>query len=118
MPVGDKGATMRNLACFAIFILLAGCGGNRSVEHTDNSSSEAVDCINREAVIIAPSKVDLETAATAVVAKCSIYTEATRRKLIQQYPGYRDYMAPKLKELDDTYMDGARRAVAIARTSH
>jgi hypothetical protein len=43
------------------------------------------------------------------------FTEATRRELTK-YPGYRDFMAPKLRELDEIFMQRARAAVAIART--
>jgi hypothetical protein len=60
--------------------------------------------------------VNLETAAAMVVARCNQYTEATRRDLQSRFPGYRDYMAPKLREIDEIYADRARMAVAIART--
>ena len=110
---------MRTSIYILMFLILAGCAaGRQSDEQTANSGSEASACIEREAIRVAPTKVDLETAATAVISICSVYTEATRRDLIARYPGYRDYMAPKLRELDNAYMDHARRAVAVARTLH
>lgn len=98
-------------------LLLSSCAAIHSENQpTTGATNEAGACIDREAISVAPMKVDLETAATAVIARCSAYTEATRRELISRFPGYRDYMAPKLRELDEAYMERARRAVAIART--
>ena len=69
-----------------------------------------------EASIVAPMTVDLETSAAMIIARCNQFTEATRRDLQSRYPGYRDYMAPRLREIDEIYESRARSAVAIART--
>src|SRR5260370_38194824 len=98
-------------------VFLAGCGTSRSSdEQAENMRSQASACIEREASIVAPMTVNLETAAAMVIARCTQYTEATRRDLQIRFPGYRDYMAPKLREIDEIYEDRAATAVAIART--
>lgn len=107
---------MRFFMLVGLSVLSACASVQSGNENSANDAALAGACIDREAAEIATRKVDLETAATAVIAKCSTYTEATRRDLIARYPGYRDYMAPKLRELDQVYFDRARRAVALART--
>jgi hypothetical protein len=109
---------MRILSCFVSAFILEGCssGNNRSYEQA-SSSREAPECIEREAKTIAPMKVDLETAASAVIARCSAYTDALRRSLVTQYPGSRDYIGTQTREIDAFYLEQARRAVAVARTS-
>jgi hypothetical protein len=99
--------------------LLSACGTRLSNEEgSADNTYLANDCIEREARTVAALKVDIDTAAMAVIAKCSEYTDATRRDLSARFPGYRDYMAPKLRELDQTYLDRARLAVAVARTAN
>jgi hypothetical protein len=107
---------MRILICFALLIILAGCssGGDRNYEK-ENNSREAAECIQREATVLAATSIDLENAATSVVARCDAYTGALRRKLYAEYPGYHDYIAPKLREVDELYLAQARLALARAR---
>jgi hypothetical protein len=107
---------MRILIYLFLLFLLEGCSssGNHNYEQ-ENNSREASDCIEREASIIAPTNIDLENAAASVVARCSAYTGALRRKLYAEYPGYRDYIAQKLREVDELYLAQARLAIARAR---
>lgn len=107
---------MQILIYFFLLFLLDGCSSssNRNYEQ-ENNSRETSECIQREAIIIASTNIDLENAAASVVARCSAYTEALRRKLYAEYPGYRDYIAPKLHEVDELYLAQARLAIARAR---
>jgi hypothetical protein len=112
----QEAALMRILIYLSLLFMLEGCssGGKRDHED-DNNSREASECIEREAVMVAPTNIDLEAAAASVVVRCSTYTDALRRKLNGEYPGYRDYIAPKLREVDELYLAQARLAVARAR---
>jgi hypothetical protein len=109
---------MRISSCFVSPFILEGCslGSNRSYQQA-SSSREAPECIEREAKTIALMKVDLETAASAVIARCSAYTDALRRSLVTQCPEYRDYIGTQTCEIDAFYLEQARHAVAFARTS-
>jgi hypothetical protein len=109
---------MRIVSYLIVAFLLEGCSSDssRSSEGASNSRV-AAECIVREAKTIAPMKVDLETAASAVIARCSAYTDAIRRSLVARYPGHRDYIETQTREVDALYLEQARRAVAVARTS-
>jgi hypothetical protein len=108
----------RLLSCLVVASVLSGCSSdsNRSSERADNSG-EAAECIIREAKTIAPMKIDLETAATAVIARCSAYTDALRRSLVARFPGHRDYIETQTRQVDAMYLEQARRAIAVFRTS-
>lgn len=111
-------ALMLKLIYLFIAISLSACGGNqRSNAETRYQANQATTCINQEAIAIAPYPADIETAAVAVIAKCRIYTDATRRDLIARFPGYRDYIEQQVRQIDSIYMDQARQAVALARTA-
>ena len=96
---------------------LSGCRPRISSEQRQSYSDMASECIQREATIIAHTKVDLETAATAVLARCNSELAAERNYLPTLYPGYRDYMEPRLRELDTVRIDQARKRIALLRTS-
>lgn len=79
-------------------------------------SELASQCIHREAPSIASTNVDLETATVALLARCRTDLEEERRAFINLAPGYRDYIAPRLRELDETRMNQARSEIAVLRT--
>jgi hypothetical protein len=106
---------MRIIRYFVLLFLLEGCSaGNRSYEQ-ENNAHEASECINREAISVASMPTDQEIASATVIARRSIYTGALRRDLIARYPGYRDYIEPKVREVDEIYLAQSRLAVARAR---
>jgi hypothetical protein len=107
---------MRILLYLVLLFLLEGCSsvGSSSYER-DSNAREASECINREATGVASTPTDLEVASATVIARCSIYTAALRRDLIARYPGYRDYIEPKVREVDEIYLAEARLAVVRAR---
>ena len=106
---------MRILIYFVLLFLLEGCSSSGNRNEQENTSRAASECIDREASIIAPTNIDLENGAASVVARCSAYTGALRRKLYAEYPGYRDYIAPKLREVDELHLAQASLAIARAR---
>ena len=109
---------MRISIYLVLLLLLEGCSSNSNQNYEQNNSSQyATECIEREASILARTSIDLENAAASVVARCDAYTGALRRKLYAQYPGHREYIAPKLREVDELYLAQARLAVARARQS-
>ena len=83
----------------AVCLVLAGCGPRISNEERQIYSDAARDCIQREAVAVAALNVDLETAATAVLGRCHSALAAERNSFIAMYPGYRDVVEPRLREL-------------------
>jgi hypothetical protein len=87
------------------------------ISKTHAQSNSAVSCIFREAATIAPKNVDLDTAAYAVLAKCSFEINFNKRKLLSRYPGYRDYIESKFRGQDAENLDRARQAIALLRTS-
>jgi hypothetical protein len=98
--------------------LLTGCVTTESEKDQQRANaSQAAECINREASLIAPTALDLETASLAVIGKCSYFTNFMRRDMLARYPGHRDYIEPRLREVDEIYMAQARLAVARARAS-
>lgn len=96
---------------------LAGCASTRSSSESRTNPSEAGLCIDREAREVAQTKTDLETAALAVIGRCSYYTDAVRRELTDKYPGYRDHIAQTTRQLDELYLSRARSAIAAARAN-
>lgn len=105
------------ISIYLILLLLGGCANNERNYEQESNSRDASECIEREAALLAKTSMDLENAAITVVAKCDAYTGALRRKLYAQYPGYRDYVASKLREVDEIYLAQARLAVARSRQS-
>ena len=73
------------------------------------------DCFRREAPAIASTKTDLETASTALLARCIGELEAERRAFINLAPGYRDYIEPRLREVEQIRTDQARAEIAVLR---
>lgn len=96
-------------------LILAGCSARPDTEQADYGAA-ATQCIINEARAVASANTDLETAAYAVIARCSSELTAERRVLPNRFPGYRDYMEPRLRELDALRRDQARQAVATFRT--
>lgn len=103
-----------NTVAFCVF--LAACSGHGGTDSIDQYTSAARVCINRQAAEVAHTNVDLDTAAFAVIGRCNTELQAERRAFIERYPGYRDYLELRLRELTAARIDQARRAVAVART--
>jgi hypothetical protein len=80
-------------------------------------SDAATDCIRREARNVAPKPVDLDTAATAVLARCSAELWAEEKEFVNRYKGFRDYASEQYKRVNAARLDQALKAVALARTS-
>ncbi len=81
------------------------------------SDNLAVSCIFREAAMVAPKNTDLDTAAYAVLANCDSEINFSKRKLISEYPGYRDYIESKFRGQNAENLDRARQAISLLRTS-
>jgi hypothetical protein len=73
-------------------------------------------CLNREARIIAPKKVDLETASTAVLARCKREAETFRQFVYTDLPNFNPAPDWWDKEMEPGFLKRAREAVALART--
>jgi hypothetical protein len=108
---------MRALVYCFLFGLLEVCSSNLAHAEEAISRRHVTECIEREALTIAPMKIDLESAAENVAAKCRIYTEALRRRVMIEYPGLQEEVRIKFRDLDALNMELARRAIANARTS-
>jgi len=107
---------MRSAVIVAFSLLLGACASRAEMrEEAEANARQAADCINREAITVAPVASDLDVAAATVVARCGAYTGALRRDLTSKYPGYRDYTEPKLREADELYLAQARLAITRVR---
>lgn len=107
-----------SIALFVSFISGCGASGPSNRDSVDESLSLAIrECLERESAIVAPQKVDLETAAQAVIARCSRETNAQEQILLDKYRGYHDHIRPKLRELQQTRLQNVRSMIALARTS-
>jgi hypothetical protein len=100
-------------ALFAAAVLV-GCQTNRGAE-TDALSAASTDCLRREAKVIAPKAVDLETAALGVLARCHAETTAEDNSFSAEYPGSRIEIRPYLAKMDAARLEGVRRMVAVLR---
>jgi len=74
------------------------------------------ECINREARVIAPKKVDLETASIAVLARCKREAETFRQFIYTGLPSFNPAPDWWDKEIEPGFLKRAREAVALART--
>ena len=117
MPCRIWDKTMR-IACALLLgcALFAGCA-RVSNEEVKVARNAALACIEREAAILAMTNLDLDTAARATLGRCRAELEAERDSFIDQYPGYRDYIEPKLRELSAIRLDQARMRIASARAA-
>lgn len=73
-------------------------------------------CLDRQALAVAPKRVDLDTATVAVMARCAAELEQLRRFITTGIPNFSpgpDYWE---KDIEPVYMKEARKAVALART--
>jgi hypothetical protein len=94
------------VACVSI----AACA-TRSAE-TEQADAHVSDCLARETVAVAALPLDLETATTAVLARCD-YPGVIERRLAAQLPGYREEARRGLQKVD---MAGSiRRQIALIR---
>jgi len=100
------------LAC----VLFAGCA-RVSNEQIEAAQDGVRVCIERESAALAPTNLDLDTAAMATLGRCGAELEAERRSFIDRYPGYRNYIEPKLRELSAVRLDQARTSIALARAA-
>ena len=73
-------------------------------------------CINREARLVAPKQVDLETASVAVLARCKSEAEAFRHFVYTSLPNFNPAPDWWDKEMEPGFLKRAREAVAVART--
>lgn len=98
-------------------LCLCACVSQANREESRAAGAALNDCIEREAHSIARTNTDLETAATAVIARCSSFQLARRRAITDPIPrGYHATMEPHLREMDAMDMDFARKLIALERT--
>jgi hypothetical protein len=74
------------------------------------------ECINREALLVAPKQVDLETASIAVLARCKGEAEALRQFVFTGLPNFDPSPDWWSNEMEPGFIKRAREAVAVART--
>jgi hypothetical protein len=94
--------------------VLVGCQTNRRAE-TDALSAAFTECFRREAKLVAPKAVDLETAVVGVLARCNAETVAEDNAFMAEYPGSKVEIRPYLAKLDAARFERARRMVALLR---
>jgi len=94
--------------------LLGGCQTNRRAE-TDALGTASTDCLRREAKVVAPKAVDLETAALGVLARCHAETTAEDNSFSAEYPGSKIEIRPYLAKMEAARLEGVRRMVALLR---
>src|SRR5262245_43017632 len=97
--------------------LLSGCASPQQKLETASLANAANECIRREAVKVAPKPVDLNTAATAVMARCAAELWAEEKAIADRYPGYRDHVAEQFKRVRNTRFELAQKAIALERTN-
>lgn len=73
-------------------------------------------CIDRQAKIVSPKPVDLETASIAVVARCDPEVKAMRKFAYTSIPNFVPSPDWWSKEIEPAFLKRAREAVALART--
>jgi len=99
-------------------LFLCACGADRQWQDQRTALSAAIgDCIQREAVAIAPKPVDLETATEVILARCNSHLWAEERAYIDRFPGNPAYAQEQFREMAAVRADQARREIALARTS-
>ena len=104
---------------FGVGLFLSSCGlanipeREAALEATRGTVSA---CIRREAEIVAPKQVDLETAAIAVMARCTSEIRAEEQAFFNKYPGYQDFVQGKLRELNSDRLSQTRSIIALPRT--
>jgi hypothetical protein len=109
---------MRRSSITLTLALLCGCGPSQQQRlETAALSDAATDCIRREAASIASKPVDLDTAATAVLARCNAELWAEEKAFVNRYAGYRDIASEQFKRVRAARLEQAYKAVALARTN-
>jgi len=112
---------MKCLTRFALALslpLICACGSQQQQGlQTAALSDAATNCIRREAVGIAPKAVDLDTATTAIMARCNAELWAEEKAFMTKYPGFQDSAREHFKRVSAARLDQARSAVALARTN-
>lgn len=98
------------LAC----VLLTGCTLT-SNEQIDTAGRGARACIDREAPVVALTKLDLEAAAMATLGRCAAELDAERRLYGDRNPGSGNDMDRWFKELAAVRFDQARTSIAMER---
>lgn len=73
-------------------------------------------CLDREAIAVAPKLVDLETAAVAIMARCSKPLQDMRTFLYMGIPNFTPNPDFWEKDIEPVWAKEARNAVALART--
>jgi hypothetical protein len=100
---------------FLVFaILLTGCSSQRVAERTALTSN-VTDCLVRETQAIAPQPIDLDTATSAVLARCD-YPGVLERSLVAQYPGHAEYVHETMQKQYPGIVDMVRGGIAKLRT--
>jgi hypothetical protein len=129
MPVLDKGReTMRKLAYLVACAYLAGCAGSPPPQPVSREADPIYqqiksiveaqgECFKREAVKVAPKKVDLDTAAYSVVASC--VAETQKLKAFQSSHDLRSVpqMQAYWAQQDQADLQHAKQMVALLRTN-
>ncbi len=109
---------MPRTAHISVLLLLpfiAACNPVLEIE-SQGYTQTATQCIKREAQAVAPQRVDLRRAATAVVKRCKTELHSKERALIASYPKFEDKIREEWKNVTAMRYRQALRAVARART--
>jgi hypothetical protein len=104
-------------ASVLLCLWLCACVGRVNQEETRAANDALSDCIKHESHSIVRTNTDLETAATAVMARCGSYQLARRQTFTNSIPrGYLATVEPHLREMEAMDMDFARKLIALERT--
>jgi hypothetical protein len=103
---------MRIFVLIICAFLTSACTTQQKQEAIDASTQAANDCFLREGPILAQTKTDLDTASTALLARCGSELAAERRAFINLNPGFRDRIEVRLRELDALRQSQARQTIA------
>ena len=100
-------------AIILVCSLLAGCAGAQRGPSPEGQA--ASDCMLREGPEVARTPTDLDTASYALLARCAAELNGEKQAIINRYPGYRDYIQPRLRQFDEMRLDLARQTIATMR---
>jgi hypothetical protein len=71
--------------------------------------------LTKETLAVARQPVDLETASLAVLTRCE-YGRDIERRLVAQYPGYRNFIHQKVQRTVAEMQDTVKGNIAVIRT--
>ena len=105
---------MRLVRLTSICLVGAGCALTNTQE-SDAAAAAARECIRSQIPLVATTNTDLETATEAVLGRCSAQINAERQAFIGRFPGYRDYIEVRWREVDRVRREEVRKAIAVLR---